>query len=115
MLSLGAQNHVHEHPGHQGDGCTHVGVDDRGRGVRPGEVRVTTVEAVPAKPQDSGADGNEHQGGRYRPLTVAGQARTDDGGGDKPGGASGEVDDVSTTEVQRALARPVATAPEHEG
>ena len=83
--------------------------------VRAREVRVTTVEAVPAEPQDAGADRDEHQVVRHRLLPVPLEARADDRGGHEAGDAGGEVDDVTAGEVERALARPVAAAPEEEG
>ena len=40
--------------------------------------------------------------------------RPDDRRGDEAGHAGGQVDDVAAGEVQRALARPVAAAPQQE-
>ena len=60
-LLLLASGHVHDDPGHHRDGGGEVGVDHRRGGVRAGEVRVTAVEAVPAEPQDAGAERDERQ------------------------------------------------------
>src|SRR5581483_3084066 len=98
---------VHEDPHHHGGGGREVGVDHGGGGVGGGVVRVTAVEAVPAQPQDSGPDRHHHEVARDRPLAVLLQAGADDRGGHESGGAGGQVDDVTTGEVQGALVRPV--------
>ncbi len=109
-----AEAHVHDDPGHHGHGGGEVGVDHRRGRVRAGEVRVTAVEAVPAEPQDAGADRDEQQVVRDRLLAVAGQPRSDHRRRHEARHASRQVDDVATAEVQRALARPVAAAPQQE-
>ena len=52
---------VHRHPGHDTHRSGEVGVDHGRSRIGTGVVRVTTVEAVPAQPQDAGADGRHHQ------------------------------------------------------
>jgi len=77
-----------------------------------GEVRVTTVEAVPAEPDNAGADRDERQAVRQEALTIACQSRTDDPRRDEPASAGGQVDDVTTGVVNGALMSPITTAPE---
>jgi hypothetical protein len=74
----------------------------------------TAVEAVPAEPQDSGTDRDEQQVVRDRLLPVAGQPRADHCRGHEAGHASRQVNDVTTGEVQCALAGPEAAAPQQE-
>ena len=69
------------------DGGGEVGVDHGGRGVGAGEVRVTAVEAVPAEPEDPGADGDEQQVVREGALAVRAEPGADDRGGDEAGHA----------------------------
>ena len=78
-------------------------------------VRVATVEAVPAEPEEPGADRNHEQVVRSVDLAVARETRTDHRGRNEAGDAGGEMDHVAAGEVDRALVRPVAAAPDQEG
>ena len=81
----------------------------------PGVVRVTTVEAVPAQPQDAGADRRHDQVVGKEVLSVPQQPGPEDPGGHEAGHTGRHVDDVPTGEVERSLLGEVATAPEQEG
>ena len=110
-----AQVHVTQHPGQQRADRGDVRVDNGGRRVSAREVRVTTVEPVPAEPHDAGADGDQREAMWQEPLAVACQAWADDPGRDKSTGTSCEVDDVATGVVDCALVRPVTAAPQEHG
>ncbi len=84
-------------------------------GVRADVVGIAAVEAVPAEPEQAGADSDHGQVVRRVDLAVARKPRPDHPGGDKARDAGGEVDDVAAGEVDRALLREPAAAPEQEG
>ena len=109
------RNMSHSTQASSADDRGEVGVDDRGRRVGAGEVRVTAVEAVPAEPDDAGADRDEGQAVRDEPLPVPGQSWADHPCRDEAAGAGGQVDDVTTGVVDGALVRPVAAAPDQHG
>ncbi len=92
-----------------------VGVDHRRGGVGPGVVRVTTVEAVPAEPQDAGTDRRHDQVVGHGVLSISQQPGSEDPGGDEARHTGRHVDDEPTGEVERALLGEVAAAPEQEG
>src|ERR1700760_605319 len=81
----------------------------------PAKYGSPAVKPFPPQPQDARTGRDEDEVVRYRPFPVAGQPGPDDRGGDKARGAGGQVDDVPTGEVERALAGPVTATPDHEG
>ena len=83
--------------------------------ISPALVPVTAVEAVPAHPEQAGADRDHRQVVRRVDLAVALQARSDHRSRDEAGDAGGEVDHVAAGEVDRALLGEVAAAPDQEG
>ena len=114
-LPLLGEPGVHGHPDDHAGGRGEVGVDDGGGGAGPGVVRVTTVEAVPAQPQDAGADRRHDQVVGQGMLSISQEPGSEDPGRHEPGHAGRHVDDVATGEVERSLLGEVAAAPEHEG
>ncbi len=83
--------------------------------VPAGEVGVTAVEAVPAQPQDAGADGDHGEAVRHEPGAVPGQPGADHPGGHEARRPGGQVDDVAAGVVEGALVGPVAAAPQQHG
>ncbi len=110
-----AEPGVHTHPDEDADGGGQVGVDDGRSRVGTRVVRVPTVEAVPAEPQDSGTDGRHDQVVRYGVLSISKQSRPENPGRYEAGHSGRHVDDEATGEVERALLGEVAAAPEQEG
>ena len=80
-----------------------------------GVVRVTTVEAVPAEPQDAGADRRHDQVVGQEVLSVSEEPGPEDPGGHETGDTGRHVDDVPAREVERTLLGEVAAAPQQEG
>src|SRR5215472_10678534 len=109
-----AANHVHDDPGHHRDGGGEVGVAHGRGGIGTGEVRVTAVEPVPAEPQDAGADRDEQQVVGHAAFPVPLEPRPDDRRRDEAGYARRQVNHVAAAEVQCALLRPEAAAPQQE-
>ena len=92
-----------------------VRVQHRRRRVEADVVRVAAVEAVPAEPEQAGADGDHRQVVRRVDLAVPCEARADHPRGDEAGDACGEMDDVAAREVEHAVVAEVAAAPDQEG
>ena len=111
---LAAGGVVEGDPDEEGDRGAEVGVEHRGRGHFAGAVPVTAVEAVPAHPEEAGADCHHRQVVWSVDLSVTLQPWSDHRRGDEAGDTCGEVDDVTTGVVQRALLGEEATAPDHE-
>ena len=114
LLRLGEPG-VHRHPGEHADRGGEVGVDHGGGHVDAGVVRVTTVEPVPAEPQDAGPDRGHHQVVGYDVFSVTRQPGPEDPGGDEARDTGRHVDDEAAGEVERTFLGEVAAAPEHEG
>ena len=112
---LAARQVVHRDPDEEGDRGADVRVEHRGRGDFAGAVPVTAVEAVPAHPQQPGADRDHRQVVRRVDLSIALQARPDHGRGDEARDAGGEVDHVTAGVVDRAVLGEEAAAPDQEG
>lgn len=106
---------VAEGPGQEGDGGAQVGVEDGDAGVGGGGIRITTVETVPADPEDSRADEHDEDVVGPRVLAVLGEARPDPVGADEARGAGGEVDDVAARVVDGAEVEEEPAAPEGVG
>jgi hypothetical protein len=111
LLLLG-EEHVHAHPGEKGRRRGDVGVEHRRGSVDTCVVRVTTVEAVPAQPQDAGTDGDEHEVVRHAVGAVPSEPWPDDGRSHEAGHAGRQVDHVATRVVDRALLGEEPAAPE---
>ena len=80
-----------------------------------GVVGVTTVEAVPAEPQDAGPDRRHDQVVGQGVLSISQQPGSEDPGGHEARHAGRHVDDVAAGEVEGTFLGEVAAAPEHEG
>ena len=107
--------HVPEQPGEQPGRGRHVGVE-HGRGrVGTRVERVTSVEAVPAEPEDSRSDRDHHQVAREGVLSVLPATRSDHPRADEGRDTGREVDDVATGVVDRALLGEEPAAPEQRG
>ena len=102
-------------PDEEGDRGGEVRVEHRRGGVHAGVVRVAAVEAVPAEPEQAGADGDHRQVVRRVDLAVARETRPDHPGGDEARDARREMDDVAAAEVDRAVLGEPAAAPDQEG
>ena len=108
-------NNVERHPGQQTGGGTYVGIEDGDTGIGTGIVRITTIEAVPAEPEDAGADEHEEDVVRAEVCPIAGEAGSDPVGGDEAGGTGRHVDDVAAGVVENAHLVEEATPPDAEG
>jgi hypothetical protein len=102
------------HPSQDADCCGEVGVDHGRSHARPGVVRVSTVEAVPAEPQDASPDSRHDQVVGYGVGSVPQQPGSEDPGSHEARDTGRHVDDVATGEVERALLSQVAATPQHE-
>ena len=114
-LLLPGEPGVHGDPD-QDTGCggqvrVHHGCRRAGAGV----VRVSTVEPVPAQPQDAGADRRHHEVVGQGVLPISQESWSEDPGRHEAGHSGRHVDDVPTGEVERTLLGEVAAAPEQEG
>ena len=96
---------------HRGGG---VGVEHRRAGVGVGEVGVAAVEAVPAQPQDAGADQRHQQAIGREVVAIGLKPRADHPGGDEAGGSRGKMDDIAAGEVRHAHLGEPAAAPQAE-
>jgi hypothetical protein len=92
----------------------HVGVEHGRRRVGAGVERVTTVEAVPAEPDDACADRHHHQVAREGVLSVLPATRSEDRRAGEGGDAGREVDDVPTGVVDRTLLGEESAAPQEQ-
>ena len=109
------EDHVHGDPGEQAHGGADVGVQHGHPGVGTCRVWISSVEAVPARPQDPSS--HQHQGD----VTGLGidavnvQPRTDPPRAHKPCGAGRQVDHVSPRVVDHPHLVEKASPPNAEG
>ena len=105
---------VHRHPGEHAGGSRDIGVDHGVGHVDARVVRVATVEAVPAEPQDAGTDRGDEKVVGYEVLSVSRQPGTEDPGRNEARDPGRHVDDEAAGEVESTFLGEVAAAPQHE-
>ena len=103
------------HPDQHAERGAQVGVEHGHAGVRAGRVGVAAVEAVPAEPEDAGADERDDEVVGPVVLDVGLEARPDPVAADEAGRARRQVDDVAARVVDDAVLREEAAAPDAEG
>jgi hypothetical protein len=102
-------------PHEEGDCGREVRVQHRCRCIRAGVVGIAAVEAVPAEPEQAGADGDHRQVVGRVDLAVTRQTRPDHPGRDEARDPGREMDDIAAAEVDRTLLGEPAAAPDQEG
>lgn len=106
---------VAHRPAQERHGGADVGVEDGDAGIGGGGVGIAAVEAVPADPEDTGADEDGEDVVGPVVVAVGGGAGADPPGADEAGGAAAEVDDVAAGVVDDAEDGKEAAAPDGVG
>lgn len=109
------EDDVEDGPGEQAGCGADVGVEHGNARVGAGRVRITPVEAVPAQPEQTGADQDEEHIVRLKVLAVARQPGANPPCPDKTGRPGREMDHVSARVIDHAHLEEKAAAPDAVG
>ena len=108
------EDDIHDRPGEKRHGRTNVGVQHRDTSVRRSGIGISSVEAVPPRPEDTGSDEHERHV-RWRSIhAIFIESRTDPPRAYEPCRAGGQVDDIATGIIDDAVFEQESTAPDAE-
>ena len=109
------EDHVHGDPGEQARGGADVSVQHGHTSVGTGGVRISSVEAVPACPEDARSDQHEGDVAGLGVNAINVQSRSNPPRAHKARRAGRQVNDVSTRVVNHAHLEEKASTPDAEG
>lgn len=106
---------IKEGPHQQARSSSNVGVQYSGASIRRRRIRITSVEAVPADPEDTATNKRKKNVVGLEVLTVLLETRAYPPSCYEPGCAAGHVDNVTTGVINDTSLESPAAAPDREG
>ena len=105
-------NHITDSPAQKRHGSSDVGIEHSRPGVCGSRIRISSVEAVPANPEDSGSNHNAKNVIWTRVFAISGQARTNPVCAYETCGSGRQVDNVSSGIINDTHLEEPSTSPE---
>jgi hypothetical protein len=109
------EDDIQSSPGEQRNSSSNVGVENGSAGIWRGGIWITSVEAVPADPEDTAADQSEENVVRLEVLTILLETRANPPSSNESSSSRGDVDNVSTGVIDHTTLPKETTAPKREG